>query len=267
MAGSSIHRSGARPGRQGEGILDRLSPPTTRLNWLAKKRLDLRTGRTGLEMRISDPARKRRCSITENSAMSVSFTKKTVAEVLVLMTGAVIAAAGKKQDSPGLLGLGVIVIGLGVIWGGIGAIRRRRLVFLHGEARFMTHRFTGGAAVLWGVLLSLTGLVLVMGGVGLALGQQAELKAFVMQPGAWLIAGGVALFFVSAAVLWQKAIDGEHGGLRILLALPGYLFAAVGVLLGVGFAGAGVWGLHDPDGLTTLGNGLQSAAQDWLDTL
>lgn len=199
--------------------------------------------------------------------MSISFTKKTIAEVLVLMAGAGIAAIGKKQDSPGLLGLGVVVIGVGVIWGAIGAIRRRRLVFLHSEARFMTHRYTGGAAILWGVLLALTGLVLVMGGVGLAMGQQPALKAFVMQPSVWLIAGGVALFFVSAAALWQKAIDREHGGLRIVTALPGYLFPGLGVLVGVGMAGAGAWGLHDPAALTALGTWLKSAGQHWLDTL
>jgi hypothetical protein len=199
--------------------------------------------------------------------MSINFTKKTIAEVLVLMAGAGIAGIGKKQDSPELLSLGIVIIGIGVIWGGIGAIRRRRLVFLHGEARFMTHRYIGGAAVLWGLLLMLTGLALVIGGVVLALGQQAALQAFVMQPGAWLIAGGVALFFTSAAALWQKAIDGEHGGLGILLALPGYIFASLGVLLGVGLAGTGVWGLQNATGLMALGTRLQSAAQHWLDTL
>ncbi|NBC14998.1 MAG: hypothetical protein GVY09_17005 [Gammaproteobacteria bacterium] len=199
--------------------------------------------------------------------MSISFTKKTIAEVLVLLTGAVIAGAGKQYDSSLLLGLGVIVIGAGVAWGGVNAIRRRRLIFLHGEARFMTHRYTGTAAVLWGILLVLTGLVLTAGGVGITLGQQAALKAFVMQPGAWLIAGGVALFFTSAAALVQQASDGLHRGLRVLLALPGYAFAALGVALGVGLAGIGGWGLWDPAGLMDLGTELRLKGEDWLNAL
>ena len=193
--------------------------------------------------------------------MSISFTKKTIAEVLVLLTGAVIAGAGKQYDSPVLLGLGGIVIGAGVAWGGVNAIRRRRLIFLHGEARFMTHRYTGTAAVLWGILLVLTGLVLTAGGVGITLGQQAALKAFVMQPGAWLIAGGVALFFTSAAALVQQPSDEAHGGLGVLLALPSYAFAALGMALGVGLAGVGSWGLCDPAGLMDLGTELRLTAK------
>ena len=199
--------------------------------------------------------------------MSVSFTKKTVVEVLILMAGAALAAAGKQQGSPLLLGMGLAVIGAGVISGGIGAIRRRRLVFLHGEARFMTHRFTGGAAVLWGMLLVLTGMAVAAGGIGLALGYNEPLRAFVIQPASWLIAGGVALFFTSAAALWQKAIDGKHGGLAVLLALPGYAFGALGVLIGVGLAGAGAWGLQDPEGLRALGTELSTAARAWLETI
>ena len=199
--------------------------------------------------------------------MSASFTKKTIVEVLILMAGAGIAAVGKEQDSPLLLGLGVFIIGAGVAWGGIGAIRRRRLVFLHGEARFMTHRYTGGAAVLWGLLLVVAGLALAAGGAGVALGHREALKGLVTQPGAWLLAGGVALFFTSAAALWQKAIDGEHGGLGILLALPGYAFGALGALIGLGLAGAGVWGLQDPAGLTALGAELTVAARGWLETI
>jgi len=199
--------------------------------------------------------------------VSVSFTKKTVVEVLTLMAGAALTATGKHQDSPLLLGIGVVVISAGVSWGGIGAIRRRRLVFLHGEARFMTHRFTGSAAVLWGVLLVLTGLALAVAGIGLALGYKEALRAFVMQPGSWLLAGGVALFFTSAAALWQKAIDGEHGGLAMLLALPGYAFAALGVLIGIGLAGAGAWGLQDPSGLRALGADLTTATQAWLEAI
>ncbi|MBK1633091.1 hypothetical protein CKO31_20515 [Thiohalocapsa halophila] len=196
--------------------------------------------------------------------MSISFTKKTIAEVLILLAGAIIAGAGKQYDSPLLLGLGVIVIGAGVVWGGANAIRRRRLIFLHGEARFMTHRYTGAAAVLWGILLVLTGLALTAGGVGITLGQQAALKAFVMQPGAWLIAGGVALFFTSAAALVQQASDGSHEGLRVLLALPGYAFAALGATLGVGLAAVGSWGLWDPAGLMDLSTELRLTAKAWL---
>jgi hypothetical protein len=199
--------------------------------------------------------------------VSVSFTKKTIVEILILMAGAAIATVGKQQDSPALLGLGVVVMGAGVIWGGVGAIRRRRLVFLHGEARFMTHRFTGGAAVLWGVLLVLTGLALAAGGIGLALGYREAIKGFVMQPGSWLIAGGIALCFTSAAALWQKAIDEAQGGLAILLALPGYAFAAFGVLLGIGLAGTGLWGLQDAARLTALGHTLQTASKSWLQSL
>lgn len=197
--------------------------------------------------------------------MSQSFTKKGIGEILVLLVGALIAGAGKQQDAPLLLGLGVIVIGIGVILGGIGAIRRRRLVFLHGEARFVTRRVTGGAAVLWGILFVLTGLALMAGGGAIAIGQQAGLRQLVMEPGAWLLAGGVALFFVSAASLVQRATDGEHTGLRVVLALPGYLFGALGLLLAIAIASAGLWGLEDPSGLRALGMQLQAKAQVWLD--
>jgi len=152
-----------------------------------------------------------------------------------------------------------------VVLGGIGAIRRRRLVFLHGEARFVTRRFTGGAAVLWGILFVLTGLALMAGGVAIAVGRQASLRQLVMEPGAWLLAGGIALLFVSAASLVQRANDGEHTGLRVVLALPGHLFGALGVLLAVAMASAGLWGLEDPNGLRALGMQLQTQALVWLD--
>jgi hypothetical protein len=196
--------------------------------------------------------------------MAFSFTRKTIFEVLILIAGAAIAAIGKEQGSPLLLGLGVVIIGTGVLGGGLVVIRRRRLVFLHSDARFMTHAYNGGAAVLWGLLLMLTGLALVAGGIGLALGQQEALKALVMQPGAWLLAGGIALFFTSAAGLLQKITDGEHGGMRILLALPAYVLGALGVLLGAALTGTGAWGLQDPEGLAALGAQLRTAAGTWL---
>ncbi len=196
--------------------------------------------------------------------MSFSFTRKTLVEILILMAGAAIAAIGKEQDSPQLLGLGVVIIGTGVLWGGLVVMRRRRLVFLHSEARFTTHAYTGGAAVLWGLLLMLTGITLVAGGIGLALGQQEALKALVMQPGAWLLAGGVALFFTSSAALMQKITDGKHGGMRILLALPGYALGAIGVLLGIALTGTGAWGLQDPEGLAALGTQLRTTGEAWL---
>lgn len=198
--------------------------------------------------------------------MAASFTKKTFAEVLILLAGAVIAATGKQQGSSLLLGLGIAIIGAGVIWGGLGTIRRRQLIFLHREARFMTHRVTGGAAVIWGLLLMLAGHALAAGGIGLAMGQEAALKALVMQPGSWLIAGGVALSFVSAAAFWQKASSGAQSGFGFLIALPGYTFAVLGVLIGIGLAGAGTWGLQDPAGLKALGTELTTAARTWLET-
>jgi hypothetical protein len=199
--------------------------------------------------------------------MSLSFTRKTLVEILILMAGAAIAAIGKEQGSPQLLGLGVVIIGTGVLWGGLVVIRRRRLVFLHSEARFTSHAYAGGAAVMWGLLLMLTGVTLVAGGIGLALGQQEALKALVMQPGAWLLAGGVALFFTSSAALLQKIAAGEHGGIRILLALPGYLLGAIGVLLGIALTGTGAWGLQDPEGLAALGAQLWTAGEAWLGTI
>ena len=77
----------------------------------------------------------------------------------------------------------------------------------------------------------------------------------------------IALLFTSTAALWQKAIDGERSGLAILLALPGYAFGVLGVLIGVGLAGAGIWGLQDPAGLRALGVELKTAAQAWLETI
>lgn len=197
--------------------------------------------------------------------MAASFTRKSFAEVSILLVGAVIAATGKQQNSPPLLGLGVIIIGAGVIWGGIGAIHRRRLAFLHSEARFITHRVTGGAAVIWGVLLVLAGLTLAAGGIGLALGYEAALRALVLQPGSWLIAGGIALSFLSAAAVWQNVSKGRQGALAILLALPGTAVAVLGLLIGIGLAGTGAWGLQDPAGLKALGTDLAQAARAWLE--
>ncbi len=200
--------------------------------------------------------------------MSQSFTKKGLAEVLVLLAGALLAATGKQQEAPLLLGLGVVIIGVGVGLGGIGAIRRRRLIFLHREARFMTYRFTGMAAVLWGLLALLIGLALAAAGLAIASGQQAGLRRLVMQPAAWLLSGGIALFFVSAASLVQRTADGgRHNGLRLLLALPGYAFGSLSVVVALAMAGAGVWGLQDPSGLNALGAQLQARVQAWLNGL
>ncbi len=196
--------------------------------------------------------------------MSTSFTKKSVSETLILLVGAVVAVAGKQQDSALLLGLGILVIGVGVFWGGVSAIGRRRVAFMHAEARFVTHRFTGGAAVFWGLLLVLTGLVLAGAGIGIALGFRESLRSLVEMPGAWLTAGGIALAFISAAAFWQSAFGGEHKGMRRLLTLPSLVLAALGVLLGAGLAGTGAWGLQDPAGLSGLGSDLLSAAKAWL---
>lgn len=78
--------------------------------------------------------------------MSNAFMQKSLPEMLLLLVGAGLAAAGKQQASPVLFGLGVVITGLGVALGGIGAIRRRKLTFLHSEARFVTQRFTGVSA-------------------------------------------------------------------------------------------------------------------------
>lgn len=75
--------------------------------------------------------------------MSTSFTKKSVSETLILLVGAVVAVADKQQDSALLLCVGILIIGVGVFWGGVSAIGRRRVTFMLGEARFVTHRFTG----------------------------------------------------------------------------------------------------------------------------
>jgi hypothetical protein len=198
--------------------------------------------------------------------MSTSFIKRPFAEVLILLAGALIASAGKQQDSPEIVGLGFVVIGIGVTWGGLRAIRRRRLVFLHQDSRIVTGRYSGGAAMLWGALLSLVGLASVIGGIAVGAGHQAALRAFVMQPGAWLIAGGVALFFASAAVVWQEATT-TRTGLHRLLAPLSYLLPVIGIVSGVALTVTGAWGLSDSEGLIALGDRLKSDALRWLDTL
>lgn len=146
-------------------------------------------------------------------------------------------------------------------WSGVSTIRRRWVTFLHDEARIVTGRFTGGAAALWGLLLLLTGVVVAAAGIGIALGFTESLKSFVMLPGAWLLAGGIALAFLSAASFWQTAFGGEHKGVERLLALPRLAVAGVGVALGAGLTGTGAWGLQDPATLEGLGTAIMTGAQ------
>jgi hypothetical protein len=194
--------------------------------------------------------------------MSTSFTEKSLIEVAVLAAGAGIAWLGRERGMAWLFGLGVAIAGVGVTLLGVGAIRRREIVFLHSQARTVTNRYKGAAAVIWGVLAALVGLVLVAAGVALGLGAGESLKGLVMEPAVWLVAGGVAGLLAAAAWTAHAAASKKGGGaVARLAALPRVVIGGALVLLSAGVFLTGVWGLANPQGLASLTAALQDASK------
>lgn len=192
--------------------------------------------------------------------MATSFIEKSLVEVALLAAGAGIAWLGREQGTAWLFGLGVAIASVGVTLVGIGAIRRREIVFLRSEARTVTNRYKGAAAVIWGVLAALVGLVVVAAGVVLGLDEGESLKSLVIEPAVWLVAGGVAGSFAAAAWTAHSAAGSKGGGtVTRLAALPQVVIGGALVLLRVGLFLAGVWGLANPEGLASLTAALRAA--------
>ena len=193
--------------------------------------------------------------------MATSFTEKSLVEMAILAAGAGIAWLGREQGMAWLFGLGVTIAGVGVALVGIGAIRRREIVFLHSEARTVTNRYKGAAAVIWGALATLVGLVVVAAGVVLGLDGSESLRSLVTQPAVWLVAGGVAGSFAAAAWTAYSAAGSKGGGtVARLAALPQIVIGGALALLSVGVFLTGVWGLANPEGLASLAAALRAVS-------
>lgn len=177
--------------------------------------------------------------------MGVVFSRKSLPEMLLLVAGGALAVYGQQQGMDSLLGLGVVIIGCSVAYGGLGAIRRREIGFLHRDARFLARRYTGSAAVIWGVMMAAVGATVVAGGVLILLGYREWLAGQVRDPALWFLGVGCYAAFTLAAMTLQTAQQGGSTAARLAV-LPKIL---VGLVLIVGFAllaAVGAWGLMHP---------------------
>jgi hypothetical protein len=100
--------------------------------------------------------------------MSIRFTRKTVAMMLMVLIGLDVAVVGHYHDSSLVLGLGLAIMGAGFLWRGLSAIHPRPAIG-HREPRSMSDRRSGDSRTLWGMLLLATGLGLIVVGVAIAL--------------------------------------------------------------------------------------------------
>ena len=197
--------------------------------------------------------------------MSASYKTTTFLEIIFLLLGAVASGYGKQQGQPLLLGFGIALMGFGVLIGGADTIRRREISFFNRQGRFFSHRYTGVAAVSWGVMLLFAGIGLIAVGIGIALGFTEEFKALVLKPGSWMIVGGTALFFTSFAMTVQRPPSGtERSVLQAILAAPKYAIGTLVVLISITLVGIGFWGLENPQELERETESLKTSISQWL---
>ena len=197
--------------------------------------------------------------------MSATYKKTTLLELAFLASGAAASAYGKQQSEPLLLGFGVVLIGLGVLVGGANAIRQRRIGFFNRHGRFLSHRYTGLAAIAWGIMLGLAGLATISIGVAIAAGFTKELKELASNPGSWMIVGGTALFFTSLAMTVQRSPGDRQGSvLQSVLAVPKYGLGLLAILASVAIVGIGFWGLENPQELKRQADALKMTVIEWI---
>ncbi|HEX6829853.1 MAG TPA: hypothetical protein VF104_12850 [Burkholderiales bacterium] len=161
-----------------------------------------------------------------------------------VLAGVVAVIAAQFFHAPRALHLGVFLIGAGITLGGAESVFTRQPSF-----RFRSDAgagYAGAPAVIWGLMLLLTGAATIAYSYLLSRGLAAAVLAHLARrPAPALAAGG--LLAVGAGTLLMYDPAGSRGAWRMLLVtVPRSLLGAALALAGVAAAGAGLWEWLDP---------------------
>ncbi len=180
-------------------------------------------------------------------------------ELIAVIGGIVIMAAGWKLSVLLFLNIGLLIVGVGLIAGAVGTIIERRVSFSDSE-QSKTDTTSGIGAAAWGVFFGLLGVGIIALGVIRLMGVGGYVTFCIRErPGIGLILGGLLL-----AVFGFPSVTGSHeeGGdfLRFLGSVPRRIFGVLIVVVGLAAIALGVVEIARPD----VFNGWYAAVKAWF---
>jgi hypothetical protein len=167
-------------------------------------------------------------------------------ELIAVIGGMVIMAAGWKLSVLLFLNVGLLIAGLGLVTGAAGTIVEQRASFGESETG-RADTYSGVGAVAWGIFFGLLGVGIVVLGIVRLLGVGGYVTFCIRErPGIGLILGGLLL-----AIFGFPSLIGSHeeGGdfLRFLGSVPRRVFGVLIVVLGLTAIALGVIEIARPE--------------------
>ncbi|HEX9179975.1 MAG TPA: hypothetical protein VF859_06245 [Burkholderiales bacterium] len=161
-----------------------------------------------------------------------------------VLLGVIAIAAGSFFHAPRAMHIGIFLIGAGIALAGAESVFTREPGFRFRSGAGTAYQ--GAPAVIWGLMLLLTGSALIawsyLQSRGLAAGVLAQLAR---RPAPVLAAGGLLSLGAGAILLFNPG--GDRGIWRALLVtVPRSLLGAALALAGIAAVGAGLWEWLDP---------------------
>ncbi|MBN1121106.1 MAG: hypothetical protein JXJ17_08510 [Anaerolineae bacterium] len=180
-------------------------------------------------------------------------------ELILVIGGIVIMAAGWRLSILLVLNIGLLIVGLGLIVGAAGTIVERRVSFSDSEVG-RTDSYSGVGAIAWGVVFGLLGVGIVTLGIVRLIGAGGYVTFCIRErPGIGLILGGLLL-----AIFGFPSLIGSHeeGGdfLRFWGSVPRRIFGVLIVVVGLAAIALGVIEIARPD----VFNGWYAAVKAWF---
>jgi hypothetical protein len=180
-------------------------------------------------------------------------------ELIAVIGGIAIMAAGWKLSVLLLLNIGLLIAGLGLITGAVGTIIEQRVSFSDSEvSRTDTPSRIG--AVAWGIFFGLLGLGITALGIVRLLGIGGYVTFCIRErPGIRLLLGGLLLAtFGFPSVIGSHEESGDF--LRFLGSVPRRIFGVVIVVVGLAAIALGVIEIARPD----VFDGWYAAVKAWF---
>jgi hypothetical protein len=158
--------------------------------------------------------------------------------IFLIFGGGMAAYYGFNHENSVLAGLGVVVCGVGVFILGVDTLIRRESIEQDEVGYVSTYR--GCSAIFIGVLWALIGIIVVISGFVILIGQQKHLLQWLTEhPGLALVAVGLVLLAYGG----QEVLGSEEqrsSFLAILFSLPPRLFGLLMIVGGLALLAAGV---------------------------